>query len=118
MTLGKYTPTIENGIENWGIPGPDSYIAKAGGDSMYFDLGNEWNATKKRYSLTDEDMFDFFNRPALDDAINSGKAIKFSHDPTKYPDTFLEEEWEYIKKKLFLTDEDLIVKGDMFYVGQ
>lgn len=38
LMLGKYTPTIENGIQNWDKAGPDSYIAKAGKDSTYLDL--------------------------------------------------------------------------------
>src|SRR5690625_1478141 len=47
LILGKYTPTIENRVENWSKAGPDSYIAKAGTDSMYFDLGNDWRKIQK-----------------------------------------------------------------------
>ena len=41
-----------------------------------------------------------YNRPALDDAINSGKQLRFSHDPRNYHDCALEWEWNYIKDKL------------------
>lgn len=97
MTLGKYTPTVENGIENWAKPGPDSYIAKAGDKSTYFDLGSEWSSIQKRYNLTRDEMFNYFNRPALDDAVRSGKTIQFSHDPRLYSDSYLADEWKYLK---------------------
>ena len=45
-------------------------------------------------------MFKLYNRPALDDAINSGKQLRFSHDPRNYHDCALEWEWNYIKDKL------------------
>ena len=41
-----------------------------------------------------------YNRPAIDDAITSGKQLRFSHDPRKYHDCALEWEWNYIKDKL------------------
>ena len=41
-----------------------------------------------------------YNRPAIDDAINSGKQLRFSHDPRNYHDCALEWEWNYIKDKL------------------
>jgi len=28
-----------------------------------------------------EQMFEAFNKPALDDAVTQGKTIRFSHDP-------------------------------------
>src|SRR5690625_982573 len=100
LTLGKYTPTIENGVPNWGKAGPDSYIAKAGDDSMYFDFGDNWSTIQKKYHLTDDEMFEFFNVPALDDAVKSGKEIRFSHDPTKseYRRSYLFQEWKYLKE--------------------
>ena len=110
LTLGKYTPTIENGVPNWGKAGPDSYIAKAGDDSMYFDLGDNWSTIQKKYHLTDDEMFEFFNVPALDDAVKSGKEIKFSHYPEDFPDSYLFNEWEYLQKKHGYIK--LIPKGD------
>ena len=41
-----------------------------------------------------------YNRPAIDDAITSGKQLRFSHDPRNYHDCALEWEWNYIKDKL------------------
>ena len=83
MMLGKFTPTIENSIVNWSKPGPDSYIVKAGKTSTYFNLGSEWGKIQEKFGLTDIEMFEFFNKPALDDAFASGKTIQFSHDPRK-----------------------------------
>lgn len=99
MTLGKYTPTIENGVENWGKAGTDSYIGKAGKDSMYFDLGSQWGNIQKKYGLTNDEMFEYFNVPALDDAVKSGKEIRFSHNPEDYPDSFLFSEWSYLQRE-------------------
>ncbi|MEI3604986.1 hypothetical protein SPD48_04730 [Pseudogracilibacillus sp. SE30717A] len=101
LTLGKYTPTIEDGVPNWGLAGPDSYIAKAGKDSTYFDLGDDWSKIQKKYNLTDDDMFDLFNKPVLDDAVAGGKEIRFSHDPRidEYKTSYLRKEWEYLQEK-------------------
>ena len=52
------------------------------------------------YNLTNDDMFDLFNIPALDDAIKAGKEIRFSHNPEAYKNSALGKEWEYIKTKL------------------
>ena len=68
------------------------------------------------YRLTDLEMFDYFNKPVLSDAISSGKTIKFSHNPLAYPDSFLEQEWEYIKNVLRLTDSNLVKQGEFWYV--
>ena len=116
--LGKFTPTMENGVANWSKAGPDSYIVRAGTESMYFNLGSEWEKIKEKYKLTDAEMFDYFNKPVLDDAITNKKMIKFSHNPLEYPDSFLYFEWQHIKGKLGLTDEDLIDMGGMLYVRQ
>ncbi|MEI3604978.1 hypothetical protein SPD48_04680 [Pseudogracilibacillus sp. SE30717A] len=99
--LGKYTPTIEDGVPNFDIPGPDSYIVKAGKDSTYFDLGKQWDSIKDKYNLTDNDMFELFNKPVLGDAVAGGKEIRFSHDPTKreYRRSYLFQEWVYLKEK-------------------
>ena len=70
MILGKY----ENG-------GATSYIARAGTDFSYFDLGNDLNNIMETYGLSYKEMFNYFNKPALDDAISSGKTIRFFHNP-------------------------------------
>jgi len=105
MTLGSYTT------------GSDSYIARAGEDSTYFDMGNEWSIVKAKYGLTNSEMFDYFNVPALDYAITCGKTFRFSHNPLDYSGSFLANEWEYLKFKLNLTDENLILEGGFWYVG-
>jgi hypothetical protein len=115
MTLGKYTPTIENGIEDWSKPGPESYIVKAG-KSSYFDLGNEYGEIQEHYDLSNEEMFDYINRLALDDAIKSNKTIRFSHNPLDYDIGALPAEWDYIKRKLGVTDKNLHFEGGFWYV--
>lgn len=104
ITLGKYTN------------GPDSYTARAGSDSSLFDMGDQWGVTKARYGLSDKEMFDYFNKPALDDAISSGKSIRFSHNPLDYDTGSLPAEWDYIKSKLGLTDINLSCEGGFWYV--
>ncbi|WP_221636261.1 T7SS effector LXG polymorphic toxin [Listeria fleischmannii] len=101
MMLGKYTPAMENGVANWGKAGPDSYIAKAGNDSMYFDLGQKWSVIETKYKLTPDEMFEQFNVPALDRAVKDGKTIRFSHDPMldAYKDSYLRKEWNYLKSE-------------------
>ena len=116
ITLGKYTPTVFDGVADWTKPGPDSYIARAGDSSSYFDLGGEWAVIKEKYGMNDQEMFEYFNKPVLEDAIAGGKTIYFSHNPLEYPDTFLDWEWEYIKKRLLLTDENLKKNEGIWYV--
>ena len=104
ITLGKYTDDAS------------SYIAKAGTDSSYFDLGDEWRIIKERFNLSDREMFDYFNTPVLDDAIRNGKTIRFSHNPLDFPDSFLEQEWEYIKSSFGYSDENLIFQEGFWNV--
>jgi hypothetical protein len=104
ITLGKYT----NGL--------DSYIAKAGGNSSYFDMGSNFDKVMKEYDLSYDEMFEYFNKPVLNDAISSGKTIRFSHDPRLYETGFIVDEWEYIKSTLKLTDTDLVFEGGFWIV--
>jgi len=105
LTLGSY----DGG-------GATSYITKANGSS-YFDVGKNWNGIKQAYKLNETDMFNLFNKPALDDAIKANKTIRFSHDPREVESwRSLHKEWEYIKQKLNLTDSDLISQGGYWYV--
>jgi hypothetical protein len=103
MTFGKYTN------------GADSYIEKAGEDSSYFDMGSDFNAIKQKYGLLNNEMFEYFNKTALDDAMSSGKTIQFSHNPIA-DDGFLGMEWEYIKSSQGLTDANLILEGGFWRV--
>ena len=96
MTLGKYIPG------EGGKPALEAYteMAKKTGDT-YFDLGMQWGEIEKAYTLTDTDMFDLFNTSALDQAVQEGKTIRFTHDPRLpiYENSALADEWRYLKNK-------------------
>ena len=103
MTLGKYEPTIRpDGTQDWSTPGPNSYISKAG-DTTYFSLGDDWDKITVEYGLDAEgkEMFKYFNKPALDDAVAQGKTIRFSHNPelTQYEKSAIRWEWDYLQEK-------------------
>lgn len=51
-----------------------------------------------------KDMFRMFNQPALDDAVNAGKNIRFSHDPTAYGECALKWEWDYLQNNHGFSD--------------
>ncbi len=61
-------------------------------------------------------MFEYFNKPALYDAIQSKKKIRFSHDPRAFGGGFLHDEWEYIKSTINLKDSNLFLEGGFWYV--
>lgn len=63
--------------------------------------------------MSDTDLFDLFNKPALDDAVSAGKTIRFSHDPRNFTGTSLYNEWEYLKNKYGYID--LLPVGDFWY---
>ena len=115
MTLGKYEPTIRaDGTKDFSIPGPGAYTVKAG-DTTYFSLGTEWDKITDTYGLdvAGQNMFDYFNKPALDDAINAGKEIRFSHNPEAYGECALKWEWDYLQEKhgYFALEK----RGDFWY---
>ena len=49
-----------------------------------------------------KNMFNYFNKPALDDAVKDSKEIRFSHDPETYGECALKWEWDYLQEKLDL----------------
>ena len=117
MTLGKYEPTIRpDGTPDWSTPGPNSYISKAG-DTTYFSLGDDWDKITVEYGLDAEgkEMFKYFNKPALDDAVAQGKTIRFSHDPTLkiYEDKAIRWEWDYLHEQYGYTGPYKI--GEFWY---
>lgn len=57
-------------------------------------------------------MFEYLNIPALDDAVSSGKTICFSHNPRLYPDSYLAQEWQYLKENYGF--KSLTKKGDVW----
>lgn len=74
LVLGKYRPTVTDGVEDWSAPGPDSYVAIARGEgATYFDLGSEWDTVVSKYGMSNDEMFSAFNVPVLDDAVRLGK---------------------------------------------
>ena len=125
MTFGRYDvvrdpvtgkPILDN--DGNAIRLPSNYIEKAG-NTTYFDLGKEWEIQTNEYWLDHrgKQLFNYYNRPAIDDAINSGKQLRFSHDHRKYHNCALEWEWNYIKNKLNISDVDkaLRLKKDGFW---
>ncbi|MDT0109685.1 hypothetical protein QJV45_04380 [Listeria booriae] len=119
LLLGKYEPTIIDGVKCWDMPANNSYNIVAGNNGhTYFDLGSEWDSIQKQFNLDEVEMFDLFNRPALDDAIISGKTIVFSHNPLDYDSGAIVKEWEYIKNTLNLTDNDLHLVNGLFEVSK
>lgn len=94
LVLGKYTSD------------ESSYLSIAKKENAtYFDMGDDWNKIKTKYNFTDEDMFNFFNVPVLDEAITKGKTIKFTHNPNNYPGSALAKELQYLKSKGYIFDE-------------
>lgn len=115
MTLGKYdverdsvTGKIIKDENGKPIQSETNYIKRAG-DTSYFDMGEDWEIQTKEYWLDKrgKQMFKLYNRPAIDDAINSGKQLRFSHDPRNYHDCALEWEWNYIKDKLGINELEI-----------
>ena len=105
MILGKYFDgTIESG----------SYVARAEvSDNTYFSLGTQWDDISGAYGLTDKDMFNLFNKRALDDAVAQGKIIRFSQNPMEWSGTALGDEWNYLQSKHGYTRLKQI--GDYWY---
>lgn len=114
MTFGKYDIVKDSNNKpvkdiNGNVQrAPSNYIVRAG-DTTYFDMGESWELLTDEYILDSKgkQMFKMFNKPAIDDAIKSGKQIRFSHDPRNYPNTALEWEWNYIKQKLNISEIDI-----------
>jgi len=75
----------------------DSYTARAGANHAYFDMGDDWNRVKGFLHLTDQDMFNAYNKPFLDEIITDGRPVEFSHDPYRYPRSALAEELTYLE---------------------
>jgi uncharacterized protein YukE len=103
LTMGKY------------MEDASSYTVKAGNTS-YFDLGSDWNVVKQKYNLTDAEMFDYFNRPVLINALSRSKTIRFTHSPLEHRVGSMAQEWELIKMMLEKTDADLFFDGGFWYV--
>lgn len=106
--LGDYDTVLKNSIHNPNADkamlgkfehegSPTNYISKAGNDHTYFSMGDNWGKVKSQYNYTDNDMFDAFNKPYLDQQISQGKTINFSHDPI-HANGALKDEYNYLTK--------------------
>lgn len=60
-------------------------------------------------------MFEKFNIPAINKAIEENKIIRFSHNPNlnKYKNSYMYLEWSYLKNECQYTH--LIQKGEYWY---
>ncbi len=78
-----------------------AYTVKAG-DTTYFSLRTEWDNIIETYNLdkSGKNMFKYFNKPALDDAIRAGKEIRFSHNSEIYGECALKWEWTIYKRNM------------------
>lgn len=84
---------------------PSNYINQAKNNGYsYFDMGDDFTAIEKQYGYTDNDMFDLFNKPFLDDAIAQGKTFHFSHNPVNDKGA-LGKEFEYLIEHGYSWDE-------------
>ena len=61
----------------------------------------------------DEIMFEYFNKPVLDFAAETGRGFRFSHDPILDTKSALYNEWKYLQEKYGYTKLDW--KGDFWY---
>ena len=61
----------------------------------------------------DEIMFEYFNKPVLDFAAETGRGFRFSHDPILDTKSALFKEWKYLQVKYGYTD--LKWDGEFWY---
>lgn len=73
-----------------------SYIARAGDDHVYFDLGEKWDKLIHDLGVDKDDLFKAFNLPFLEEAVASRKPIDFSHDPSNEGATALGDEYRFL----------------------
>ena len=100
MTLGKY-----------GDGGDDSYIGKAGDDSTYYNSDN-YEGIQDEYHQSDSDMYEAGgNKDFVEQNIDEGKDVQFSHDP-RVDDGALGEEWGTVQEKTGANDDDLVEGED------
>ena len=87
MTMGPYrNPNVKPYVD----------IAKSNKD-MYFSLGKLWGPIQKTLKYTQNDMFNTFNKPAIDYAVKQGKILRFTMDVRSLKGTSSYLEWDYLK---------------------
>ncbi|WP_460578321.1 hypothetical protein, partial [Glaciibacter psychrotolerans] len=87
-TLGKFVPK-----------GPASYeqIAGRAGDAHFSLDGSKWAETQKKFDLTNNEMYELLNKPFLNEIIEKKLPVRFTHEPSKFPDSMLAQELEYLE---------------------
>ena len=66
-----------------------SYVTKAKATKdTYFNLGRFWNLIKECFDYSDSDIFEMFNKSAIDYAVENGKMIRFTVNPESYINSF------------------------------
>ena len=64
--------------------------------ASYFSM-DDWHDIQVAYKLSNDDMYDAFNRPFLEDAVANGKTVQFTPDPP-VKGSSLEKEWNFMIK--------------------
>ena len=68
-------------------------------------------AINKCYS--EDEIFEYLNKPGIDFAAETGRGFRFSHDPRAYEKCALFDEWEYLMEQYGYTD--LRWDGEFWY---
>ena len=69
---------------------------------------DDWHDIQVTYKLSNDDMYDAFNRPFLEDAVANGKPVHFIHDPEDFLDAkSLQEEWKFMLEQRALERYEL-----------
>ena len=74
--------------------GPTSYIARAGSEHTYFDMGDKWEEVYNLVQQNDEEIWKI-NKKFIDNQRGLNKAFYLSHDPN-VASGFYQREIEYI----------------------
>ncbi|MBQ3360082.1 MAG: hypothetical protein IJG47_14450 [Microbacterium sp.] len=123
MSVAEWTDGYKVSIHNmdagratlgkWIEDSPDSYekIAEASGDA-YFNMPSSpkdlWAETQKKYGLSNDEMFELYNKPFLEEIVEKGLPIRFTRDPRSDPDSYLAQEWIYLDKKGYVLADDAL----------
>lgn len=78
VTLGKYYPNDAKSYEQ---------VAEASGDA-YFNMpssstSNLWKETQAKYGLSDDEMYELYNRPFLQEIVDNRLPVRFTVNPNE-----------------------------------
>ena len=62
---------------------------------------------------SEDEIFEYLNKPGIDFAAETGRGFRFSHDPEANKGSALYDEWKYLQEKYGYTKLDW--KGDFWY---